>query len=48
MAQVRALPAISVMKYAILERSEGNEEGCSSKTRELWKRKARQVLESPS
>jgi hypothetical protein len=33
-AQVRALPDIRVMRYAILELSEGKEEGCSSRMSE--------------
>jgi hypothetical protein len=47
-AQASALLDISVIIYSIFERSEWIEEGCSSKMREHWERKARQVLESPS
>ncbi|XP_070293184.1 uncharacterized protein [Salvelinus sp. IW2-2015] len=45
--QASAIPDISVMRYAIFERSMGNEEGCSLKMREHWERKARQVPDSP-
>ena len=45
-AQASAPPDISIMRYAIFERSDGNEEGCSLKMREHRERKARQVPES--
>jgi hypothetical protein len=37
-AQENVLPDISVIKYAIFDRSDGNEEGWSSKMREHWER----------
>jgi hypothetical protein len=46
-AQVRALLDISVMRYAIVDLSEGKEQGCSS-MREHYMRIARQVPDSPA
>lgn len=40
-AQASALPDIRVMMYAILERSEGNEEGYSLKIRKHWEQGTR-------
>ncbi|XP_036842723.1 laminin subunit alpha-4-like [Oncorhynchus mykiss] len=47
-AQASALSDISVMMYAILVGSKGNEEGCSLKMRKHWEINAWQVPESPA
>lgn len=46
-AQESALPDISLIIYAIFDRSEENEDGCSSKISEHWERKPRQVPGHP-